>query len=53
MKKYMCNVCEWVYDPEEGMPDDGIESGTPFEDLPDDFLCPECDANKDEFSPVE
>ena len=51
--KYECDVCGWIYDPAMGVPDEGIEPGTPFDDLPDDFTCPECGASKDEFSPVE
>lgn len=53
MDKYECTVCNWVYDPEEGFPDEGIEPGTPFEDLPDDFVCPECGAGKEEFAPLD
>jgi rubredoxin len=53
MKRYICNPCGWVYDPEEGCPEQGIGPGTPFEDLPDDFECPECGAGKDEFSPED
>jgi rubredoxin len=53
MKKYACDLCEWVYDPEKGFPEDGIKPGTPFEDLPEDFVCPDCGADKDDFSPVE
>jgi rubredoxin len=53
MKKYVCDVCGWVYDPQQGLPDEGIAPGTPFEDLPDDFECPECGAGKDEFSVEE
>ncbi|MCC8071411.1 MAG: rubredoxin [Bacteroidales bacterium] len=53
MKKYVCDVCGWIYDPAVGDPDNGIEQGTPFEDLPDDFLCPLCGVGKDEFSVVE
>ena len=52
MDSYECNVCSWVYDPEEGLPDEGIEPGTPFEDLPDDFVCPECGAGKEEFTAI-
>ena len=52
MKKYVCDVCGWVYDPANGYPLGGIEPGTSFEDLPEDFLCPECGAGKDSFSPV-
>jgi len=51
MERYVCNLCDWVYDPEEGMPEEGIDPGTPFEDLPDDFLCPKCGATKEDFSP--
>jgi len=53
MKKYKCEICGWVYDPKAGWPEEGIKPGTPFEDLPDDFVCPECGADKDEFSPLE
>ena len=53
MKKYVCMVCGWIYDPEVGVPDLGIEPGTPFESLPDDFECPECGADKEDFEPVE
>ena len=53
MQKYVCDVCEWVYDPKAGLPEAGIAAGTPFEDLPDDFECPECSVGKDEFSPLE
>lgn len=53
MKKYVCDVCGWVYDPEQGLPEEGIEAGTPFEDLPDDFVCPECGVGKEDFSPEE
>ena len=40
MRKYVCDVCGWIYDPEKGDPGDGIEPGTPVEDLPDDRVCP-------------
>ena len=50
MKKYVCNVCGWVYDEELGDPDNGIAPGTKFEDLPDDFACPLCAVGKDSFS---
>ena len=53
MKKYECNVCGWVYDPQVGDPDNGIQPGTAFEDLPDDWTCPECGVCKDDFSPVD
>lgn len=53
MKKYVCDVCGWVYDPEVGDPDNGIAPSTAFEDIPDDWVCPLCGVGKDEFSPVE
>jgi rubredoxin len=49
MDKYECTVCGYVYDPAEGDPDNGIEPGTAFEDLPDDWTCPVCGASKDQF----
>ena len=51
--KYVCTVCDYVYDPEVGDPDNDIESGTAFEDLPDDWVCPECGVEKEEFEPME
>jgi rubredoxin len=53
MKKYMCMACGYIYDPEEGDPISGIEPGTSFEDLPDDWLCPMCGVGKDQFEPVD
>ena len=53
MKKYVCDVCGWEYDPAVGDPDAGIEPGVAFEDLPEDFVCPLCGVGKDEFSPVD
>lgn len=49
MKKYKCIVCGYIYDPEAGEPESGIPPGVPFEDLPDDYLCPICGAGKNEF----
>lgn len=40
MDKYICTVCDWVYDPEIGDPEHGIAPGTKFEDIPDDWVCP-------------
>lgn len=42
MKKYICTVCQWVYDPEVGDPESGIEPGTSFENIPEDWVCPVC-----------
>ncbi|UCH36225.1 MAG: rubredoxin [Armatimonadota bacterium] len=52
MKKYICTVCQYVYDPAVGDPDNGIAAGTAFEDLPEDWVCPECGVDKDLFEPV-
>ena len=52
MKKYRCNVCKWVYDPHEGDVKGGIPAGTPFEELPADWVCPVCKAKKNKFSPL-
>jgi len=49
MRKYKCTICGYIYDPEKGDPDSGIRPGTPFEELPDDWVCPICGANKDAF----
>ncbi len=53
MEKYVCKVCDWVYDPATGDPGSGIESGTAFNDLPDDWVCPLCGVGKDQFEPVK
>ena len=49
MTKYICTVCDYIYDPEVGDPDNGVEPGTAFEDLPDDWVCPDCGVEKSEF----
>ena len=49
MKKYRCTVCGYIYDPEKGDPDGGIEPDTAFEDIPDDWVCPVCGVGKEEF----
>ena len=53
MKKYKCLLCGYIYDPAAGDPDNGVELGTAFEYLPDNWVCPECGASKDEFEPVD
>lgn len=53
MAKYKCTVCGYIYDPELGDPDGGIKPGTPFENIPDDWVCPVCGASKDQFEKVE
>lgn len=49
MKKYRCEVCDWIYDPEVGDPENGIAPGTAFEDIPDDWRCPVCGVGKEDF----
>ncbi len=49
---YSCDLCGYEYDPAEGDPDQGIPPGTPFEDLPDDWVCPLCGAEKEDFTKV-
>jgi len=49
MDKYVCKVCGYVYDPEKGDPDNGVEPGTKFEDVPDNWVCPVCGAGKQDF----
>ena len=51
--KYVCTVCDYVYDPEVGDPDNGVEPGTAWEDLPADWVCPECGVDKDDFEPLD
>ena len=51
MGKYVCTVCGYVYDPAVGDPENNIEAGTAFKDLPDDWVCPVCGAAKDQFEP--
>ena len=48
--KYVCNVCGYIYDEAEGDPDNGINPGTKWDDLPADFTCPLCGVGKEEFS---
>ena len=49
MDKWQCIVCGYVYDPEQGDPDNGVDPGTPFEQVPEDWVCPDCGAPKDQF----
>ncbi len=52
MKQYRCKICGYIYDPEKGDPDSGINPGTAFEDIPDDWICPICGAGKDDFEEI-
>ena len=51
--QYICDVCGWIYAPAVGDPDGGIPPGTAFEDIPDDWECPECGVGKDDFTAIE
>lgn len=53
MAKYRCTVCEYIYDPAQGDPANGVAPGTAWEDVPDDWLCPVCGVGKDLFEPVD
>ena len=52
MKTYMCAVCAWVYDEAKGWPDDGIEPGTKWEDIPEEWVCPDCGVGKSDFEMI-
>ena len=49
MKKYTCTACDYVYDPTKGDPENGIAAGTPFEELPEEWVCPWCGLGKEVF----
>lgn len=53
MPKYVCDLCGYIYDPAVGDPDAGVEPGTAFADLPEDWVCPLCGADKTQFSLAE
>ena len=50
MDKYVCDICGYVYDPGEGEPDNGVAPGTPWEQVPDTWVCPLCGVKKEHFS---
>jgi len=52
MEKWKCTICGYIYDPAVGDTEHGINPGTKFENLPDDWVCPECGAPKDQFDRV-
>jgi rubredoxin len=52
MTKWECTLCGYVYDPEKGDPGSNIPPGTPFEEIPEDWECPDCGATKDMFEPL-
>ncbi len=53
MKKFVCTVCGYIYDPAVGDPDSGIAPGTPFEKIPEDWVCPVCAVTKADFEPQD
>ncbi len=53
MQKYVCIVCDYVYDPQNGDPDNGVAPGTAFNDIPDEWVCPICGVGKNDFEPTE
>ena len=52
-RKYICIVCGWIYDEAEGCVEDGLVAGTKFEDIPDDWECPDCGVTKEDFELLE
>ena len=52
MDKYRCELCGWIYDPAKGDPNNGVEVGTPFEEVPEDWTCPLCGADKSQFEKI-
>lgn len=51
-RKYVCIVCNYVYDPALGAPEEGIPAGTPFAEIPENWCCPECGVSKADFEPL-
>jgi rubredoxin len=53
MKKWECIVCGFIYDEAAGLPDEGIAPGTRWEDVPEEWECPECGVTKSDFEMIE
>jgi len=53
MQKWQCELCGWVYDPAVGDPTQDVAPSTSFEDLPEDWECPDCGAGKDDFERLD
>jgi len=53
MSKWRCILCGYIFDPEEGDPDNDVAPDTPFEDLPGEWVCPDCGASKEDFEEME
>lgn len=52
-KKYLCVICGFIYDESIGWPEDGIKPGTAWEDVPENWFCPDCGASKEDFEMIE
>ena len=52
-RRFMCVVCGFIYDEEAGLPEEGIDPGTRWEDIPDTWTCPDCGVTKDDFEMIE
>ena len=52
-RTWMCLICGWIYDESVGLPEEGIPAGTPWEDVPMNWVCPECGARKEDFEMVQ
>ena len=53
MRQWQCIVCGFIYDEAKGIPEEGIAAGTSWDDIPDDWECPECGVGKDDFEMVQ
>ena len=53
MKSWMCVICGYVYHEADGLPDEGIAAGTSWDDVPPNWMCPDCGARKEDFEVVE
>ena len=51
--RYICSCCGYVYDPAQGDPMNGVPPGVPFEELPEEWVCPMCYATRDKFDPLD
>lgn len=53
VKQWQCMVCGFIYDEAQGLPEDGIAPGTPWQEIPDDWMCPDCGVGKEDFEMIE
>ena len=51
-RQFICTLCGYIYDEAKGDPDSGLAPGTRFEDIPDNWMCPDCGVDKSMFEPV-